>query len=155
MSRDVLRALVLRARDALVGRPIALSSETLRRHPELGEVRWRAGGVPLRVGGWCLGRRTVAGITLGRTVLLADPGRATPALLLHELAHARQFARTRGFAVRYCWESLRHGYTGNRYEAEADSFAAERLAEVRGPGDRAGAAASCPPDLHPEEPPRG
>lgn len=104
----------------------------LRAYPELREVRWRAGGLPLRIGGWCLGRAAVAGITVGRTVFLADPGRASAELLLHELAHVRQFARVRGFAVRYCWESVRRGYRGNCYEVDADAFARRRLGEPAG-----------------------
>lgn len=116
------RALV-RVREAVVGRPITLAAEVVARYPELADARWRAGGLPLRVGGWCLGQSTVAGITLWRTVFLADPTRASPALLLHELAHVRQFAQQRTFPLSYCWESVRHGYAQNRYETEADAFA--------------------------------
>lgn len=123
--------LVTRLRDALVGRPLALSDAVLARHPELAEARWRAGGLPLRVGGWCLGKPTVAGITLWRTIWLADPASASPRLLLHELAHVRQFARQRAFPLLYCWESLRRGYYHNRYETEADTFAERQLAEAR------------------------
>ena len=116
---------------ALAGRPLALSAALLSRHPELAEARWRAGGLPLRVGGWCLGQRTVAGITLWRTIWLADPAGASPRLLLHELAHVRQFAEQRAFPVLYCWESLRRGYYNNRFETAADTFADTRLAEAR------------------------
>lgn len=119
--------MLARLRAALVGRPLTLPPALVAAHPELAEARWRAGGLPLRVGGWCLGRSTVAGITLWRTVFLADPARASPALLLHELAHARQFARQRTFPLRYCWESLRRGYARNRYELEADAFAHARV----------------------------
>jgi hypothetical protein len=118
-------------RDALVGRPLELSNALLTRHPELAEARWRAGGLPLRVGGWCLGKSTVAGITLWRTIWIADPGAASPRLLLHELAHVRQFARQRAFPLLYCWESLRRGYYHNRFETEADTFAESQLAEAR------------------------
>jgi hypothetical protein len=114
---------------ALVGRPFALPDALLARYPELARVRWRVGGLPLRVGGWCLGQRTVAGIMLGRTVFLADADALAPALLLHELAHVEQFARDRAFPLRYAWESLRRGYPRNRYELEADAFAARVLAE--------------------------
>ncbi len=113
----------VRVRGALLGHPIALAPTILARHPELAEARWRAGGLPLRIGGWCLGQSTVAGITLWNTVFLADPDRASLALLLHELAHVRQFARQRAFPLLYCWESLRRGYARNRFEAEADAFA--------------------------------
>ena len=124
MSRAARRAL-----EALLGRPLTLPDALLSRYPELGEVRWRHGGLPLRIGGWCLGRRTVAGIALGRTIFLADAAGLAPALLLHELAHVGQFARERTFPVRYAWESLRRGYARNRYELEADAFAARTLAE--------------------------
>ena len=113
----------------LVGRREALPAELVARYPELAEARWRRGGLALRVGGWCLGQPTVHGITLGRTVHLAAGVGVLPGLLLHELAHVRQFARDRSFPVRYAWESLRRGYRRNRYEVEADAFAARVLAE--------------------------
>ncbi len=119
-------------RAALLGRPLALPPALLAAYPELAEARWRAGGLPLRVGGWCLGIASVSGITLWRTVYLAHPDRASVALLLHELAHVRQFARRRSFPVRYCWESLRYGYARNRFEAEADDFARATIARARG-----------------------
>ena len=128
-GRRPLSRLPRRAWAALLGRPLALPDALLARYPELGTVRWRRGGLPLRVGGWCLGRRTVAGITLGRTIFLADAAALAPALLLHELAHVAQFARERTFPLRYAWESLRRGYARNRYELEADAFAARTLAE--------------------------
>lgn len=101
----------------------------MARYPELGAARWRVGGLPPRVGGWCLGRRTVAGITLGRTIWLAPGVALRPELLLHELCHVRQFGRGRAFPLHYVWESLRRGYTNNRFEAEADAFARQMLAE--------------------------
>ena len=117
----------------LVGRREALPAELVARYPELGEARWRRGGLALRIGGWCLGQSTVHGITLGRTVHLARGVGTPPGLLLHELAHVRQFARDRGFPARYAWESLRRGYSRNRYEVEADAFAARVLAERAAP----------------------
>lgn len=60
---------------------------------------------------------------------LAEHAGVAPALLLHELAHVRQFARVRGFPVRYCWESIRRGYRRNRFEVEADAFAGRVVAE--------------------------
>ena len=134
MSR---RSLLARVGDAFVGRPLALSDEVLDRHPELAEARWRAGGLPLRVGGWCLGQSTVSGITLWRTIWLADPASASPRLLLHELAHVRQFAEQPAFPALYCWESLRRGYYNNRYETEADAFADAQLGEARPARSRA------------------
>lgn len=120
-----LLSIARRVRQILVGEPFALPEAVLARHPELGEAKWRRGGVPLLVGGWCLGQRTVAGITLGKTVFLADFVRPESSLLLHELAHVRQFRQDKRFPIRYLWESIRHGYTGNRYEAEADRFVEE------------------------------
>src|SRR5262249_1393445 len=58
---------------AFMGRPTELPSHLITRYPELAHVRWRRGGLPVRVGGWCLGQSTVAAITLWRTIWLA-PG---------------------------------------------------------------------------------
>jgi len=113
----------------VAGRPEALPPTLVARYPELAAARWRRGGLALRVGGWCLGQSTVSGITLWRTVFLAEHVGTPEPLLLHELAHVQQFGRVRGFAVRYCWESLRRGYRGNRFEREADAFADRLLAE--------------------------
>ena len=113
----------------LVGRPDALPAELRARYPELAAARWRRGGLALRVGGWCLGTSTVSGITLWRTVFLAERVGTPEHLLLHELAHVLQFRQVRGFPVRYCWESLRRGYRGNRFEREADAYADRLVAE--------------------------
>ena len=117
----------------VLGRPVALPSHLLARYPELHDARWRVGGLPPRVGGWFLGRGTVAGITFGRRIWLAPGVPPHPGLLLHELCHVRQFARVRAFPVRYVWESLRRGYRRNRFEVEADAFARAVLAERPGP----------------------
>jgi hypothetical protein len=111
---------------ALVGRPMTLPGPLLERHPELAEARWRRGGLPVRIGGWCLGRSTVAGITLGRTIWLAPRVPLAPELLLHELRHVHQFQADRAFPLRYVWRSLRHGYTRNAYETDARAYAASR-----------------------------
>jgi hypothetical protein len=113
--------------ELLLGRPLALPASLLARHPELGEATWRRGGLPPRIGGWALGQSSVSGITLGRTVFLAPFAALEPALLLHELAHVHQFARDGAFPVRYLWESIRRGYRRNRFELEADRYAASRL----------------------------
>ncbi|HEX2778776.1 MAG TPA: hypothetical protein VHM30_04700 [Gemmatimonadaceae bacterium] len=110
-----------------VGHEIALPAAMVRRHPELLDARWRVGGLPPRIAGLFLGRRSVAGITLWRTVFLA-PGLVPSAdLLLHELGHVRQFGSSRLFPLRYLLESARRGYCANRYEREAQEFADERL----------------------------
>lgn len=94
-------------------------------------VRWRRGGLLPRIGGWCLGRASVAAITLGRTVWLAEDVQETEELLLHELCHVQQFQAVPLFPVRYVWESIRRGYDANRFEVEARQFAA---VSVRGAG---------------------
>lgn len=116
----------------LIGRGTELPAELLERYPELRRARWRRGGLPVRVGGWCLGRSTVSAITLWRTIWLApDLDRALPPLdlLLHELRHVEQFESSPLFPLRYLWESLRHGYVGNRFEVEARAYAAARVRE--------------------------
>ena len=109
------------------GAPMLLPGDLLARYPELAEARWRRGGLPVRVGGWCLGRATVSGITLGRTIWLAPRAALAPELLLHELRHVHQFAADRAFPLRYVWWSFRHGYLRNPYEADARRFAAIRV----------------------------
>ena len=115
----------------LLGAPIALPPPLLRRFPELAGARFRRGGLPPRVGGWMLGQRTVAAITLWRTIFVAPGVRLEPALLLHELGHVRQFEAGAAFPLRYGWDSLRRGYRGNRYEADAERYAVDRLREPR------------------------
>lgn len=111
-------------------------SETLpaglaERWPELTSVHWRRGGLPLRVGGWCLGQPTVLGITLWRTVFLADEAAWEPSLLLHEQRHVEQFASSAVFPFLYVWESVTRGYARNRFEADANSWAATRFNRPR------------------------
>ena len=115
----------------LFGRPVALPTELLRVYPELREARWRRGGLPPRVGGAFLGRASVRGITLWRTVFLADGARLDAELLLHELGHVRQFVGSQAFPLRYIVESLLHGYARNRYEHDAQAFAEDRLRTAR------------------------
>jgi hypothetical protein len=104
-----------------------LPASLLERYPDLAHARWRRGGLPVRIGGWFLGRATVSGITLGRTVWIAPGVSLAPELLLHELRHVHQFAEDRAFPLRYVWRSLRHGYLRNPYEADARQFAASRV----------------------------
>ena len=111
----------------LIGERAMLPPALAARWPELASVRWRRGGLPPRVGGWCLGRPSVAGITLWRTVFLAGDVTWEPALLLHEHRHVEQFASSAVFPLLYIWESLARGYTHNRFEADADAWAAARL----------------------------
>ena len=112
---------------ALIGAPTTLPPELADRYPELARARYRRGGLPPRIGGWALGERTVAAITLWRTIFLAHETRADAALLLHELRHMHQFEASRLFPVRYLWASLRRGYRRNPYELDAEAFATRRL----------------------------
>lgn len=111
----------------VAGRPFRLPDDLLARYPDLARARWRRGGIALRVGGWFLGRATVSGITLWRTICLAPAAALEPDLLLHELRHVDQFEHDPAFPLRYLWESLRHGYQDNPYEADARAFAARRV----------------------------
>lgn len=115
---------------ALIGVPHELPRLLADSFPELLGVRWRLGGLPPRIGGWCLGRRTVSAITFRRTVFLAPGARVSAELLLHELAHVRQFEESLAFPVRYLWESIRRGYYMNRFEVDARTFAADRVKRV-------------------------
>ena len=114
----------------LFGEKIALPDALIHQYPELGDAAWRVGGLPPRVGGWFIGQRSAAAITLWRTVFVA-PGVALGAeLLLHELGHVRQFGASPWFPLRYIWESARRGYSANRYEREAQAFAIARLRSI-------------------------
>jgi hypothetical protein len=113
----------------LIGRRMRLPAELIARYPELDDAAWREGGFFLRLGGWLLGRSTVSGITLWRTIWLARDQPLHPELLLHELRHVHQFQEDALFPLRYLWYSVRHGYTNNPYEADAREYAARRLAE--------------------------
>lgn len=112
---------------ALIGRPYSPPPAMLEAFPELGEVRWRLGGLPPRVGGWFLARPTVAAITFWNTVFVSPDARISAELLLHELAHVRQFAGSRAFPFRYLWDSVRRGYHMNRFEVDARTYAADRV----------------------------
>jgi hypothetical protein len=135
----LLRRAGARLAAPLVGTPAELPDDLRARFPELAEVRWRRGGVFVRVGGWALLQPTVAAITLWRTVFLAPGVPWDAALLLHELRHVHHFTGSRAFPVRYLWESVRRGYANNWYEADANAYARARLC----PGS-AGAGAHAP-----------
>lgn len=111
----------------LAGRPERVPPALLGAFPELQAMRLRRGGLLPRLGGWCLGRATVDGITVGRTVWLRPDLPATAELLLHEFGHVRQFQALRMFPIRYWWETFRRGYVNNRYEVDARQFADSRL----------------------------
>jgi hypothetical protein len=119
-----------------IGTAVELPREFLEAFPELGGARWRRGGLPVRVGGWCLGQSTVSAITLWRTIWIAPNLTPPLELLLHEFRHVQQFEADMAFPLRYLWQSLRHGYVNNRYEVDARAYAADRVREG--------------PDPHPE-----
>ena len=116
---------------ALVGRPAAVPPELVRQFPELERARFRRGGLPVRVGGWCLGQASVSAITLWRTIWLADDAPLAPELLLHEIRHVDQFETSAAFPIHYLWESVRRGYVRNRFEVDARIYAAARLRGAR------------------------
>lgn len=111
----------------LIGRSIELPEHLVTRWPELRDAHWRRGGLFVRIGGWCLGARSVAAITLWRVVWLAPDVSCAAELLLHELRHVQQFRASLAFPILYVWESVRRGYFHNRYEADARDWAARRL----------------------------
>ena len=123
---------------ALIGAPIELPAALLARYPELGEARYRRGGIFVRVGGWALGASSVAGITLWRTIWLAPSTSLDAELLLHELRHVHQFQASAAFPLQYLWESLRRGYHSNRFEVDARRFAARRVGRPRRPSPSSG-----------------
>jgi len=111
----------------LIGEAFSLPESLKDRFPELADAHWRRGGIALRIGGWCIGRATVSGITMWRTIFLAPDAPLEPELLLHELRHVHQFEADPFFPLRYLWRSVRHGYIDNPYEADARAYAARRL----------------------------
>ena len=113
---------------ALVGERIELPEAMIRHYPDLAQVKYRRGGLPVRVGGWVLGTSTAAAITLWKTIFLAPTTALDPELLLHELCHVHQFLEHKAFPVSYLWQSIRYGYTSNAYEVDARRYAAARLA---------------------------
>jgi hypothetical protein len=110
----------------LIGHSVALPAELLERYPELRAARFRRGGLPVRVGGWMIGLRSAAAITLLHSVFLARETPAVVELLLHEMRLVSQFEGCAAFPIQYLWESLRRGYHHNRFEADARAYAAER-----------------------------
>ena len=112
---------------SIVGTPEPLPEPLLERHPELARVSWRRGGLFPRIAGLCLGQRSVAAVTLWRTVFLGAQCRPSAELLLHELRHVQQFERSRAFPLQYLWETLKSGYHLNRFECDARDYAAACL----------------------------
>ncbi len=111
----------------LIGRREALPDALAAHYPELCAAHYRRGGVFVRIGGWCLGRPSVAAITLWNVIWLAPGVPCAAELLLHELRHVHQFQASVAFPLKYVWESVRRGYLHNRYEVDARDYAARRL----------------------------
>lgn len=133
MILSTIRSIGRRLIGSLVGHKEQLPADILDRFPELRGARFRRGGLPVRIGGWCLGTTSVAGITLWRTIWLARCCPLDPELLLHELRHVHQFGASPLFPLSYAWESLRYGYSHNRFEVDARSFAARRILDAGSP----------------------
>ena len=114
----------------LMGDPMELPRGLLAGYPELSEARWRRGGVLVRIAGGFLGRRSVAAVTLWRTVWIAPGVALSGELLLHELRHVHQFQASATFPLRYLWETLRRGYFRNRFEVDARNYAAQRIEQT-------------------------
>jgi hypothetical protein len=112
---------------ALIGERFELPEDMIRRYPDLAQVTYRRGGLPVRIGGWSLGDSTAAAITLWKTVFVAPTTVLDPELLLHELRHVHQFLEHKAFPVSYLWQSIRYGYTRNAYEIDARRYSASRL----------------------------
>ena len=114
---------------AIAGRRIDLPPALTDVYPDLADVRYRRGGLPARIGGWALGTRSAAAITLWNTVFIAPATPLSAGLLLHELRHVHQFLERRTFPLNYLWQSLRYGYARNAYEIDARRYSALRLAQ--------------------------
>lgn len=113
--------------DAVIGAPVSPPVSLVEQYPMLAAVRFRRGGLPPRIGGWLLLRDTAAAITLWNTVWLAPTVPYSAELLLHELRHVHQFQASPVFPIRYLWESVRRGYSRNRFEVDARRYAASML----------------------------
>lgn len=122
-----------RAFERVFGRAVELPPQLAELYPELCVARYRSGGLPLRIGGWSLGARTVSGITLWRTIWMTPGATWETELLLHEIRHVQQFQASVAFPVRYIWESLWRGYHANRFEVDARRYASALLARSSAP----------------------
>ncbi len=105
---------------ARVAPPEEISADTIPRG-----VVFRRGRLIPRIGGLlCRMSGPAAAVTLGRTIVVCPDVRLSPGLLAHELVHVRQWRDDPWFPVRYCLQTLRHGYRNNPYEVEAREFSA-------------------------------
>jgi hypothetical protein len=121
----------------------ALAAQLGLRHPD--RVRVLAlPAVPWRCPGWLarplarlgFGPGAVAGLTAGYGILVREDRCHDRELLLHELAHARQYERAGGvapFLRVYLNDCARRGYAGSVLEREA-RWRSARLGGTRRPG---------------------
>lgn len=102
----------------VLGRRVEPPPELAGEVPE--RVIFREGRLVPAIGG-VLGRMKgpAAAVTLRRTIVVHPGAELSRRLLVHELAHVRQWEEDRLFPFRYALESLRRGYRDNRYELEA------------------------------------
>src|SRR4030081_547301 len=114
---------------AIAGRRIELPPALTDIYPELADVSYRRGGLPVKVAGWALGTSSAAAIPLWRTVFVGPAVPLSAELLLHELRHVHQFLERKTFPLSYLWQSLRYGYSRNAYEIDARRYSALRLAQ--------------------------
>ena len=114
---------------AVAGQRVELPPALTDLYPELANVSYRRGGLPVKVAGWALGTSTAAAITLWRTVFIAPGTPLSAELLLHELRHVHQFLERKTFPLSYLWQSIRYGYSSNAYEIDARRYSALRLAQ--------------------------
>jgi hypothetical protein len=114
----------------VTGQRMNLPPALIAGYPELSEAQWRRGGMLVRIAGWFLGQRSVAAVTLWRTVWIAPDVGLSGELLLHELRHVHQFQTSATFPLRYLWETLRRGYFRNRFEVDARNYAAQRIEQT-------------------------
>ncbi len=77
-----------------------------------------------RIAAFFLKEKTMA-LTLGKTIYLwqaeCDDFLQNEKWFRHEMAHVQQFHRNGYifFILAYCWETLLHGYTKNKFEVAA------------------------------------
>ena len=114
---------------ALAGRKMKIAAALTDIYPELDEVSYRSGGLPVRIAGWALGKTSAEAITLWRTVFINPSAHVSAELLLHELRHVHQFSERKTFPLSYLWQSIRYGYSRNFYEIDARRYSALRLAQ--------------------------
>lgn len=107
MMTMLLRAFVRREAESPVALPAGVSVRVGRLIPYLGGLFSGMGG-------------PAAAVTLGRTIVVDPAVRVDARLVMHELAHVRQWQENPvAFPLRYVLNHFRYGYDQNPYEVEA------------------------------------